>query len=222
MPLPAIVIVDCDGVLLDSNTMKIAAFRTTLADYPDDAVARFSTYQARNFGRSRYVLFKEFFGFLGREPDAGEVDGLLGRYASVVRAAYLDAPLTPGCVDTLQRLADLRPVYVASGSDQEELRWVMQQRSLAPYFAGVFGSPQSKADILASLTPANGGRALFIGDARADFDAAQRYDWCDFIYMSRFSTAASDMDSLARQAGLPVIDVLPELWSLLSEEPAFN
>ncbi len=42
LPRPAVTIFDCDGVLLDSNTMKIAAFRTALAGYPDGAVARFS------------------------------------------------------------------------------------------------------------------------------------------------------------------------------------
>jgi phosphoglycolate phosphatase-like HAD superfamily hydrolase len=83
------------------------------------------------------------------------------------------------------------------------------------YFAGIFGSPRSKADILAMLAPAAGERALFIGDARADYEAAQYYAWCDFIYMSRFSTAAADMDSLVRQAGVPVIDVLPGLWAAL-------
>jgi len=213
---PAIIILDCDGVLLDSNTMKIAAFRTALADYPDEPVAQFSAYQARNFGRSRYVLFKDFFTFLGREPKEGEIDKLLERYAAIVRSAYLDAPLTPGCLDILTQLSAVRPIYVASGSDQEELRWVLQQRSLAHFFKGIFGSPQSKTDILSALTPANGERALFIGDARADFEAAQRHDWCDFIYMRQFSTAAIEMNELVKQAGLPVIGVLPEIWAILS------
>jgi len=219
VPLPAFTILDCDGVLLDSNTMKIAAFRAALADYPDEAVARFSAYQARNFGRSRYVLFREFFNYLGREPENGECDGLLERYAAIVRSAYLDAPLTPGCVDTLVRLADFGPLYVASGSDQQELRWVMQQRSLSRYFSGIFGSPQSKADILATLAPADGERAVFIGDARADYEAAQRYVWCDFIYMSRFSTAPTEMAGLVEQAGLPTIEVLPGLWAILPGGP---
>ncbi|MDD5271738.1 MAG: HAD hydrolase-like protein, partial [Methylovulum sp.] len=202
MIAPSLSILDCDGVVLDSNTMKIAAFRTALAAYPKSVVARFSDYQARNFGRSRYVLFKDFFNFLEREPEAGEIDGLLDRYAVIVRSAYLDAPLTPGCLETLAHLAAFGPVYIASGSDQTELRWVMQQRSLTGYFTGIYGSPQSKTDILASLAPAAGERALFIGDAKADLEAAQRHHWCDFVYMRHFSTATAEMDPLIQQAGL--------------------
>jgi phosphoglycolate phosphatase-like HAD superfamily hydrolase len=214
---PNTVILDCDGVLLDSNAMKIAAFRTALADYPKTAVAKFSEYQRRNFGRSRYVLFKEFFTFLGREPDDFEIGVLLENYAAIVCSAYLRVPLTPGCVESLERLAAFGPLYVASGSDQEELRWVMKQRGLAGHFAGIFGSPCNKTEILAHLGPDEGGRAWFIGDAKADFKAAQQYDWCDFIYMRQFSAAQQEMDDLAQQAGVPVIEALPELLAELPE-----
>jgi phosphoglycolate phosphatase-like HAD superfamily hydrolase len=212
---PAIIIFDCDGVLLDANHMKINAFRQTLADYPAEAAALFSDFQARNFGRSRYVLFELFFQFLGREPEAGEVDKLVECYARRVRSAYLDVPLTPGCQATLERLAHYAPLYVASGSDQEELRWVMAHRSLGQYFAGVLGSPASKADILAALKPDAGSRALFIGDAKADLEAAQCHDWCDFVYMRLFSTAKPEMELLISAANLPTINTLPELMALL-------
>jgi phosphoglycolate phosphatase-like HAD superfamily hydrolase len=208
---PAFIVLDCDGVLFDSNPMKIAAFRTALAAYPDPVVARFSEYQARNFGRSRYFLFERFFDFLGREAAAGEVDALVERYAAIVRAGYLDAPLTPGCLETLQRLGARWPIYVASGSDQAELRWVLERRGLARCLAGIFGSPRSKTDILAELAPGPGRRAVFVGDARADFEAAGAFEWCDFVFMRSFSAAAEDMDAVARQAGFPVIGALPEL-----------
>lgn len=214
---PSLTILDCDGVLLDSNTMKIAAFRTTLAAYPEGVVARFSAYQARNFGRSRYVLFKDFFKFLEREPEAGELEHLLDRYAAIVRSAYLDVPLTPGCIETLVYLAGFGPVYIASGSDQTELRWVMEQRSLSGYFTGIYGSPQSKADILTALAPKSARRALFVGDAKADLEAAQRHHWCDFVYMRRFAAAPAEMSLLLEGTGLPVINVLPDLYELLPE-----
>lgn len=213
---PALVIFDCDGVLLDANPMKVQAFRDVLTVYPEPATALFSEFQARNFGRSRYALFRLFFDFLGRPPHDGEVDGLIDAYARIVRQSYLHVPLTPGCLETLRQLQGRVPLYVASGSDQEELRWVFGQRGLSGLFAGIYGSPQKKTDIVASLAPAKGQRALLIGDAVADWQAAQAATACDFIYMRDFSTAQADMDALAHTHALPIIGQLPELLDLLA------
>lgn len=212
---PALVIFDCDGVLLDSNRMKIQAFRDVLTDYPEPATALFSEFQARNFGRSRYALFQQFFDFLGRPPHDGEVDGLIDAYARIVRKSYLNVPLTPGCLETLTQLQGRVPLYVASGSDQEELRWVFGQRGLSGLFAGIYGSPQKKTDIVAGLVAAEGQRALLVGDAVADWQAAQAATACDFVYMREFSSAQADMDALAQTHALPIIKHLPELLDFL-------
>jgi len=214
VPLPEIIILDCDGVILDSNKMKIEAFRKALSGYQESAIEQFSIYQAQNFGRSRYVLFKDFFQFLGREPETDEIKTLLDRYAAIVSLGYLDVCLTPDCLQMLEQLSAVRPVYIASGSDQEELRWVMNERGLTRYFSGIYGSPQSKVDILSSLAPVNLKRGLFVGDAQADFDAAQKFEWCDFVFMQKYSTASEDTVKLVKQVGLPIIDVLSDLWSL--------
>ena len=211
-----LIIFDCDGVLMDSNQMKIHAFRQALMDYPKSATALFSDYQARNFGRSRYALFQQFFDFLGRPPQDGEVDNLINAYALIVRKAYLDVPLTPGCLETLTQLQGQIPLYVASGSDQEELRWVFEQRELSGLFAGIYGSPQKKADIVTNLNGIDGKRALLVGDAVADFQAAQTAPACDFVYMREFSTAQTEMDALAEIHALPTIKYLPELLGLIT------
>lgn len=214
-PRPEVLIFDCDGVLLDANTMKINAFREALADYPAETVALFSAYQAKNFGRSRYVLFSEFFNFLGRDPQTGEVNNLVERYARIVRQAYLEVPLTPGCLETLSVLQGEMPLYVASGSDQDELRWVFRQRHLDSYFTGIFGSPESKSALVSRLANDAGATAMLVGDAPADFAAATASGQCAFVYMSKFSTANAEMADLAKNHGFATIELLPELLALL-------
>ena len=45
---------DCDGVILQSNELKSAAFAGALAGEPEDLVAQFVAYHKENGGVSRY------------------------------------------------------------------------------------------------------------------------------------------------------------------------
>jgi phosphoglycolate phosphatase-like HAD superfamily hydrolase len=51
---------DCDGVILDSNRIKSAAFRTVTAPFGAEASARFLDYHHRHGGISRNEKFAHF------------------------------------------------------------------------------------------------------------------------------------------------------------------
>jgi phosphoglycolate phosphatase-like HAD superfamily hydrolase len=78
---------------------------------------------------------------------------------------------------------------IVSGGDQGELREIFAQRGLESLFdGGIFGSPDTKDDILSQKVMDGVIRkpALFLGDSRYDYEAAITAG-LDFVFMSGWS-----------------------------------
>jgi phosphoglycolate phosphatase-like HAD superfamily hydrolase len=218
------VIFDCDGVLLDSNQLKINAFRQTLTinGFDEQAIAAASVWQSKSFGMSRYHLFKEMMnGRFGVPPEV-TVERLLADFGDLCAEGYLAVPEVPGLRETLLALAGYANLYVVSGSDQEELRSIFHRRNLAEHFVSVFGSPRTKIEnidlVLKSHHEAFGvmpRNVLFVGDAVADLDAAVATG-CSFAFMAPYSTVKDVMLHRAKEEGFPVIQDLRELMGFFS------
>jgi phosphoglycolate phosphatase-like HAD superfamily hydrolase len=64
----------------------------------------------------------------------------------------------------------------ASATPEGEIREIVAERGLARFFAAVYGSPMSKADILRHILVQNDfapSEAVFVGDALNDYEAAR-------------------------------------------------
>lgn len=200
--LPASVIFDFDGVVLDSNRLKTDAFGTVLvgAGYSAATVQRFLAYQARNFGRSRYLLFDDFLrDFAATESGERDPERLLSAFGRACVEGYGTAAETDGIRRLLDQLQGRGArLFVASGSDQEELRGVVAARGLGGYFEDVLGSPMRKSDcvgaILRSIGSADAAAsAWFVGDAVADLQAAEDHGVA-FVYVRRYSNVKDLFD----------------------------
>jgi phosphoglycolate phosphatase-like HAD superfamily hydrolase len=223
MAAPAAVIFDCDGVLLDSNTLKVALFREVVAaaGFAPADVARFSAFQAANFGMSRYRLFEALLGWeeLVARPVVTQPE-LVAAYATLLRGRYVTCPATPAMREVVGGIAAER--FVVSGSDEAELREVLAERGDAALFRTILGSPVTKerniALVLADLDTRHPGlprdQVVFVGDAEADWRGASAHG-IRFVYMDGFSTAQGRMRALAAEHGFPRIEDLRGLPALL-------
>lgn len=208
---------DCDGVLLDSNRMKIDAFVSVLSAYPAEAVSRFSAFQQTAFGMSRYRLLDRFFSdFLGRAPAPAEKDALLEAFGAICTERYPRQPVTDGTVETLDRFrASGVPMHVVSGSDQAELRAALATLGLASYFASILGSPETKPNHLGTIRTGDPeAEIVFVGDAEADWKAAQAQD-STFLYLSTWAADRPGMARLRAEHGFAEIRNLRELVPVL-------
>jgi phosphoglycolate phosphatase-like HAD superfamily hydrolase len=210
------IVFDCDGVLLDSNLLKIESFRSTLRAHAfDDAtVEAFSKFQTTNFGMSRHRLFDELLtGRFGSGPVVTK-QILLDTFGVQTSEGYLTVAEAPKLHELLTALSAAVPLFVVSGSDEEELRLVFEKRGLTRYFREIFGSPATKLDNLRRVgqllnKPAE-PRLLFVGDAEADADAAQAYG-ADFLFAAKYSTVRGRMEERARQQGFDTVETISEL-----------
>lgn len=170
-------VLDCDGVILESNAAKAAGFARVFSDWPEHVPAILALHE-RYGGVSRYKKFEWIYRDILRQPLSADLARRLGAaYSRAVLAEVLAAPEVPGLRALLD---DLRqrdvPVFVLSGTPQDELVAVLDRRDLLPFFTGVVGSPTGKPEALRDLLASAHGRAdglpLFLGDALSDLEAA--------------------------------------------------
>lgn len=168
---------DFDGVLVESNEVKIDAFRRLYAPHGEEVVEKVIAEHVRHEGVSRVVKLERFHReFLGIDLDEDGVADLAQTYSEMVEDAVVACDAVPGALDALKAWAGRCPVYVVSGTPQDELRRIVARRGLDDFFETVFGSPRIKPDIVGDeLTRIGIGaeRALFVGDSLTDFDCAQ-------------------------------------------------
>jgi len=183
-------VLDCDGVILDSNRIKTEAFRKALADEPVELVEDFIQYHKDNGGVSRYIKLKYYFQEIKELKEYSQIlNETLICFAKIVRSELVKASMVPGVKAFLMLCKEKDiPCFVNSGGDQDELRDVFEERGIDSLFELILGSPTSKKDNLAKLLVENRLQqpVLFFGDAYSDYLAAESYK-IDFIYVSNVS-----------------------------------
>jgi phosphoglycolate phosphatase-like HAD superfamily hydrolase len=180
---------DCDGVLLNSNSLKTDAFNTVSVSYGKEAADKLVQYHVENGGISRYHKFEHFLTrIIGKKLDVKELESLLDAFANEVIRGLLQCEIASGLTALCTALDQCRKLVV-SGGDQSELRQVFFKRGISNYFdGGIFGSPDSKDEILyREIKEYNIVKpAIYIGDSKYDYLAAIKAD-IDFIFLCEWS-----------------------------------
>jgi phosphoglycolate phosphatase-like HAD superfamily hydrolase len=209
-----IYIFDCDGVILDSNQLKIDAMEKALLSIVTDIekVSLCVDYFRNNFGKSRFhhvdVFVEDILNLAGNEKLSIK-EFILQGYSSQCKALYLSAKLTPGFIGFISSLQGKK--YIASGSEQQELREVFKARNLAAYFDDIFGSPAKKSDLVANILESDKQRnAIMFGDAISDLEAANNSE-IDFIGYLPFSNVSSKLEALSIEHGHQTINKWSEI-----------
>ena len=84
--------------------------------------------------------------------------------------------LIPGIARVLEHWQGKLPLYVCSGAPHEELNFILKERGLDRCFTGIYGSPPSKAKLLAMIVDKAcvlPDEVLMVGDASTDRNAAE-------------------------------------------------
>lgn len=172
------IVFDCDGVLLESVDAKTEAYRALFGGYPGHLEAILAYHRA-NGGVSRYEKIRHVYRHILNQPLLEqELTDLCARFAELAFEKVLAAPLVQGVREFLRAYHERLPLFVASGTPQEELETILDLRCLRSYFRGVFGSPDTKRDILGRILAdwrLSSLEVLVVGDAPTDWYAAR--DW---------------------------------------------
>ena len=170
------IVFDFDGVILESVDIKTRAFRELFKGHPEhlDTIVRF---HLDNTGMSRFEKFKIIYReYLGRRLDHAELAFLAEAFSRFLYNEILVCPFVHGAYNFLEARAKQYQLFVASAAPQREIRDIVEQRELAKFFRGVYGSPRTKGEILRGVLVKSHLRptdVVFIGDTMSDYQAAR-------------------------------------------------
>lgn len=139
------IVFDFDGVILESASIKTEAFAEVVKDYPKPQAEAFVAYHKDHMGISRHVKFRYFIEEIRKEAytdEAGEM--LADRFAQIVFTRVMECPFVPGAKEFLERNYRKYDLYVASGTPEEELKRIVEERKLGVFFKKIYGTPMKK------------------------------------------------------------------------------
>lgn len=169
---------DFDGVILDSAVIKTEAYSSMFKDQEPWIARRFMAYHCENMGYSRRKKFEYYFTEILKTPiPEGAIDQLSAIYKKKVVDQILSAPFIHGMPEFLDSAGEKWPLFIATGTPQEEIEYILDARGLRGCFAGVYGTPAVKEDILQGILWAldlKHGEVVFFGDAESDRVAAEK------------------------------------------------
>ncbi len=211
------VILDCDGILFDVNKEKSQAFVETVKSYPEEIVELFLREHQATGGVSRYEKFAWFFNELcPSENPRKDIDQALKIYAAIVQKAYQQKSPVEDAKYFVKSLFGRVPIFVASGSDQEELRTVFQYHDFDSYFTEILGSPVKKLDNVKKIMNTyhlSSENIVFIGDGGGDYQTTLKLEM-PFIYLAEMA----EWRPSAQEQHLHSRMVLRESWQDILED----
>ena len=169
------IILDFDGVLVESNDIKDKAFEAVFAAYPQHLkaiIAYHHSVTAIRFEKFRYV--HEHILHL---PYNAAIEKQLGDvFAEFCVAKVSVCPSVRGANEFLKYFYGRIPLYLVTINPQADLDIILKNRGLEYYFKGVYpvtGSKQKAIEQILSVENISKNQALFIGDSQGDADSAK-------------------------------------------------
>jgi phosphoglycolate phosphatase-like HAD superfamily hydrolase len=206
---------DCDGVVLNSNQLKIQAYHDVAIKFGASEVQAQALvdHHVNLGGISRYPKFEYFLrDIMQQSVTEQKMQALLNGFTAEVKRLLTDCEIASDLM--LVREANPNAKWmIISGGDQVELRDIFKQRGIDKLFdAGIYGSPDNKDVILArEIAIGNIAKpALFIGDSRYDHQASTNAG-LDFVFLSGWTDVEGWQDYCASNQ----ITVFNHLGSLI-------
>jgi HAD superfamily hydrolase (TIGR01549 family) len=191
-------IFDFDGVIVDSLRVKTEAFGELFGGYGNDIRKQVMDYHRANGGVSRYKKFEYYYAKILKTRITPSIMRRLDRqYSELVEHRVIRSPFIKGAKELIAALKSARKrLFIISGTPQREIRRIVKAKGIQRFFCKVYGSPASKKEIVRTVLkeysiPARG--ALYIGDAKSDWQAARMFN-IDFV--SVVNTQSTELTSI--------------------------
>lgn len=170
---------DFDGVLAESVEVKTEAFRQMYLQYGVDFANRVVEHHKNNGGISRFEKFKIYNGqWLNENIDDRKIEELASKFSELALQGVVNADEVTGAVDFLSLTVSITK-FIITGTPTLEIISILEARKWDHFFKAIYGSPEKKDFCVKKLMSEYNIKkeeCVFIGDALADYDAAQKND----------------------------------------------
>ena len=173
---PEVIILDFDGVIVESVGIKDRAFEALFADYPrhlNDIVA----YHLSHNATIRFEKFRYITENILCQPYTDErAKELQTKYSEFILEKIIRCPLVEGAEDFLSHFSKTTPLFLASVNPASELEEILNKRNLKRFFKKMYAHPWLKKDAILDILKNENkllSEAVFIGDSLEDLLAAR-------------------------------------------------
>ncbi|MDX4061792.1 HAD-IA family hydrolase [Aliarcobacter skirrowii] len=171
------IIFDFDGVILDSVPTKTEGFKKLFQDFPIELVDKLIEYHIQNGGISRYKKIKYFFNeLLNQDISEDEALNYANKYSEITKEELTNPKyMIDDAVNFIKQNHKKYNMYIASGADENDLKYICEKLDLSQYFLSIHGSPKIKSEIVKTILKFNSYKkeeTILIGDSINDFEAA--------------------------------------------------
>ncbi len=174
-----ILIFDSDGVVLNSNSIKLNAFYDLAKTVCCKQCAlEIKSMILKSKNMTRYDIIKAMRDMSIRHHglDLYSFESLLSRYSSLVSNSLVECDVDPGIYSLRRSLRSSKWLILTAG-DQEETQSVYKKKGLYKMFdAGIYGSPRTKMENLRAILDIHGSYCahdiLMLGDSYTDAELA--------------------------------------------------
>ena len=172
------IIFDFDGVILDSIPVKTEAFRKLFEEFPKNKVDKLIDYHLENGGKSRYIKIQYFFNeILHQDISEKDIQNYANKYSELTKQELANQKyLISDTIDFIKSNYQKYNMHIASGADENDLRYICESLELNQYFISINGSPKIKSEIVKDILIDNNyskDETILIGDSINDFEAAK-------------------------------------------------
>ena len=173
---PKAILLDFDGVIIESVEIKDQAFEELYQAYPH-YLPQIMEYHLSHNATIRFTKFRYIAENILQETYNEQKEKEISeRFSSLVFEKIIDCPYVEGAIEFLDFFSKTVPLYLISTSPEEELSQVLKVRNLDHYFEKIYANPPQKSEafkqILAErqLDPSE---SVYIGDTPEDYQAAE-------------------------------------------------
>ncbi|MBL7074344.1 HAD family hydrolase [candidate division KSB1 bacterium] len=170
---------DFDGVILESVDAKAWAFEKLFDEYPqyvDDIVS----FHYANGGMSRFDKFRYIYKSILKQPlSEVQFKQLCDDFSDLVYNRVLECDFVSGAREFLDNYYKKMSLFIISGTPQDEMVKIVNEKGLCQYFQGIYGSPTPKGVWLKRIIEErclDPTKCIFVGDATSDYNAAREND----------------------------------------------
>jgi len=178
-----VIVLDFDGVIVESNDIKHGAFSEIFSVYPDHYKEIMAYHFAHN-AVNRHEKFKHIMiNILNKEYDVELAKKWALRFSELTTDKIINCPYVTGAIEFIKSFSDKYPVYLASATPIDELKTILKGRKIFQFFAGVYGAPMQKRNMFYDIMKKemiDADEILYIGDSPEDYETA-RASGCIFI-----------------------------------------
>jgi phosphoglycolate phosphatase-like HAD superfamily hydrolase len=178
-----VLILDFDGVVVESNGIKDQAFEIIFKKYPE-LYHSLIKFHKENVSLSRVIKF-DYLLELNSTPNNYELKkSLLQDFSSITLELMKSVSFVEGVLDFLSNSHKKIPIYLASVTPIDDLLIILENLKISHFFKNIYGCPPwNKTDAIADIIFNENvcpSETLLIGDSYGDQRAANA-NYINFI-----------------------------------------